>query len=477
MKKISYMFLVFFIALTFLAGSALAAQPEYKGEMNQDFYVMLIDADTGKVLYEQGADQEIKPASTTKIMTTIIALENSSLSDIVTIPAECDWSSKPGDYSKLDVRRNEEITMKDLVYGMMIVSGDDAADAIAIKVGGSIEGFVNMMNDKAQELGMTSTHFANAGGLDKEDPHVTVRDMSKLAIYAMKNPDFRDIVSRATYDMQKTNKHDARTVLNTNKLLDSSGEFYYEYTTGIKTGSTPKAGGCLVSSASKDGMNLICLVYGEMPSTKTQRWVISKSLLEWGLENFKTIDISSLIKTDKPITAQIQGYDAGDAQKGLLEFKQPEGGSIMSTVPKDIAQALLGGTDTIEAATAYSRELTAPVAEGETLGTVIYTVKSTGEEIYSYDLIAAREILMNVPASSTQTPAASPETTPTQAPTPMPTITSADTAVHTDNSLLLIIVSSVAVLGLITFIVIRLIMANKRRNSKKRRRQIYSYRK
>jgi D-alanyl-D-alanine carboxypeptidase (penicillin-binding protein 5/6) len=360
LKKVTSVCLVFFLALLFFTGTALADWPEYTGEMNDDFYVMLVDADSGRILYEHNSDEQIYPASTTKIMTCIVTLENASLDETVTIPAECDWRGRNG-YSSLDIREGEEISMKDLLYGMMVVSGDDAADAIAIKVGGSIEGFVEMMNAKAKELGMDSSHFANAGGLDKEGPYVTVRDMAKLTVYAMKNPDFRDIVGRADYDMPETNKQNARTVDTTNKLLDPEEDYYYEYATGIKTGSTPKAGGCLVSSAAKDGMNLICLVYGESPSSKKQRWTISKELLEWGLDDFRTIDVSPLL--GGPVQAQVQGYTIDDEMEGQLEFKLPEAGAAYVTLPKDAAQGLLDGTDSLEAVPAYDRELAAPVAE------------------------------------------------------------------------------------------------------------------
>lgn len=462
LKKVTSVCLVLFTVLTLFAGTALAAPPDYTGKMNDDFNVMLVDADSGHVLYEHKADNQVRPASTTKIMTTIVTLENDTLTDKVTIPAECDWTSKPGDYSILKIRRGEEINMKDLLYGMMLVSGDDAANAIAIKVGGSIEGFVDMMNAKAKALGMDSTRFANAGGLDNDDHYVTVRDMAKLSIYAMKNPVFRDIVGRATYDMPKTNKQNARTVDNTNWLLDPTDDFYYEYATGIKTGSTPKAGGCLVSSATKNGMNLICLVYGEKPSSKKQRWTISKELFEWGFDNYKTIDVSTLL--GEPIKAQVQDYAADDVQDGLLEFEQPDMGSTYVTLPKDAAQRLLGGTDTLEAVPVYDKEgLTAPVSKGDILGTVTYKSKATGEDVYSYTLIASRDILEEA-SGDTLTPVT------TMAPTPPKEVEKKG-----DNALLIIALIVVAG-GLIVFLIVRMMMARRSR-FKKRRRPHYSYRK
>ncbi len=462
LKRVISLCLVFIIALVFFAGTALAAPPEYTGEMNDGFNVMLIDADSGTVLYEQNADEQIYPASTTKIMTTIVALENaSSLDEKITISAACDWTKKPGDYSILKIRKGEEISIKDLLYGMMVVSGDDAAEAIAEKIGGSISGFVDMMNAKAKELGMDSTLFANAGGLDKPDPpHVTVRDMAKLTIYAMKNPTFRDIVSRETYDMPETTKQSARTITNTNKLLDSTSDYYYEYANGVKTGSTPNAGGCLVSSAAKNGMNLICLVYGEKPSSKTQRWKISKELLQWGFDNWKNIDVTSLLKPVEPV--MIQDSPANDAKGGLLEFIQPEASKAYVTLPKDDAQ-MLSSPDAIEVKTTFDKDLVAPIAEGDIMGKVTYTIKSTGNEIYSYNLIAARDI-SEAPAVAPSSPVV------TMKPTESPKTVE-------DNNPLFTIFLIVIPGGLIVFLIIRMIMSRRSRSRyRKRRRPHYTYR-
>jgi D-alanyl-D-alanine carboxypeptidase (penicillin-binding protein 5/6) len=381
--------------LSIFAGTALAAAPAFSGEIDPDFAVMLIDADSGTVLYQQHENDAIKPASTTKIMTCILALEHyPSLSDKVTIPPEGDWTNKSNDFSKLDLRNGEEITVEDLLYGMMLKSGDDAADAIAILIAGSIQGFVDMMNSKAQELDMTSTHFANAGGLDKEDPTVTVSDMAKLAIYAMKNQSFRDIVKTFSYDMEATNKQKARTVENTNELIDPESAYYYQNVTGIKTGSTPKAGGCIVSAASMNDMNLICLVYGEKPSEGTDRWKASKALYEYGFENYKTIDIASLLDKTESVQAQVENYTAEDIGKGLLEFKKPEPGTTYVTLEKATAEGLLNGTDTLEATPTFKEEpLQAPVKKDDVLGSVVYSSKATGEQIYNCDLIASREII------------------------------------------------------------------------------------
>jgi D-alanyl-D-alanine carboxypeptidase (penicillin-binding protein 5/6) len=452
--------LLFFTAFTLFAGTALAAPPEYTGDMNDDFAVVLIDADTGTVLYKQNEDEQIEPASTTKIMTCILAIDNSNMDDKVTISKKA-ANSRTG--SILGIKENEEIKMLDLLTGMMLASGNDAAIAVAEAVSGSVDDFAALMNEKAKSLGMDSTNFVTPNGLHVENHHTTASDMAKLAYYAMKNETFRDIVKKASYEMPETNKQKKKTVDNTNWLLkppNNHADFAYEYATGIKTGSTPYAGGCLVSSASKDGMNLICLIFGEKPSSKTKRWTISKTLFEWGFENFKTVDVTALIKPAEP--AQIQEYAVDDLKHGLLDFTPPSMSKIYATLPKEDAQKLLGGTDTIEAVTTYDKDLVAPIAKGDIMGAVTYTIKSTGDIVYSYNLIASRDILEET-ASST-----SPVIT--MAPTPPP---KQDTS---DNSLYIIFMIAIPV-GLIVFLIIRMISSRRRRHHKKRRKPHYSYRK
>ncbi len=464
MKKITSVCLVLFMVLGMFAGTALAAAPAYTGEIDTDFAVMLIDADSGRVLHQQHENDPIKPASTTKIMTCLVALEHySTLSDKVTIPPEGDWTNKSNNFSKLHTRNGEEMTVKDLLYGMMLASGDDAADAIAILVAGSISGFVDMMNAKAQELGMTSTHFANAGGLDKEDPTVTVADMAKLSMNAMKNPDFRDIVKTFSYQMEETNKQKSRIVENTNVLLDPESNYYYENCTGIKTGSTPKAGGCIVSAASKNGMNLICLVYGESPSSNTERWKTSKALYEWGFENYSTIDVAPLLEAADPVQVQVENYSAEDSGKGMLEFKKPEAGTTFVTLDKTTADGLLNGTDKLVPTPTYNAELPlqAPVKKDDVLGTVTYSSEATGEVVCTLDLIASREIAEAGTVSG--------ETAVTTLP---PTPPKKDPGQGGGSVWYWLIIP----VGLIAFLVVRLITTKRSKRFKKRTRPHYSYR-
>ncbi|MGI5849133.1 MAG: D-alanyl-D-alanine carboxypeptidase family protein [Christensenellales bacterium] len=461
MKRITSICLVFFTVLTLLMGTALAA-PEYSGDVDPSYAVMLIDVDSKQVLCEQRADDQIKPASTTKILTCILALEKCSLDDIVKVGPEGDWTGSA--YSLLGTRNGEEIKLRDLLYGMMLASGNDAAATVAIHVAGSTEAFSQMMNNKAQELGMTGSHFINPHGVDKDNHYVTARDMSKLVLYAMKNQQFREIVKTPTYDMPSTNVNRAKTIENTNFLLIKDKPEYFRYANGIKTGSTPDAGGCLVASASKDDMNLIALVYGDQTADRSDRWRIAKDLFEWGFDRFETVELATLLKTAEPVQIQVENYAADDAGDGLLEFKRPEVASTYVTLEKTTVQGILDGTDSIDSKPSYMKDLPlrAPISEGDILGTVTYSSKATEEIIFIDNLIASRDVFEAGSIGGTAV-ATLPPTVPEEI------LTRKDNA----SVWLWLLIPG----GLIVFLVIRLFTVNKRKRRRfKRRKPHYSYR-
>ncbi len=393
LKKTAAFCLTLIIFMIFFIGSAFAAPP-YDGSIESNA-VMLIDSATGEVLFQKNADEQIRPASTTKIMTCILALEKSSMDEVVKIGPEGDWTGSG--YSLLETKNGEEIKMKDLLYGFMLVSGNDAAAAIAVHIGGSEEGFAAMMNEKASELGMDNSHFVNAHGTDEDEHYVTARDMSKLALYAAKNEQFMDIVSTASYDMPETNKNIARTVYNTNMLLRNDEEAvdgaYYEYANGIKTGSTPKAFRCLVSSAKKEGTQLICLIYGDETKDGTERWPLAKSLFEYGFENYKTVSIQQIIDNMPPQSVQVQECASDD--DGMLELKINNTGSGFITMDKSAAKEILQGGAGIESTIKFYNGdvLSVPIAIGEAVGTITYKSSTTGDIAFEAELIAGRDVL------------------------------------------------------------------------------------
>lgn len=216
---------------------------------------VLADGKTGEILYEKSADERAYPASTTKIMTAMLTLEtlkkyDSPLTQTVEIPEEA--AGVEG--SSLYLKAGEKISMEDLLYGLMLVSGNDAATALACIIGGTQEDFVKMMNEKSAELHCSDTHFTNPSGLFDEDHYTTARDMAVIAGEAMKDPDFRKIVSTKDHRSQRTDS-DYINFHNKNKTI-----FEYDGGTGVKIGYTKASGRTLVASASREGRSLICVV-------------------------------------------------------------------------------------------------------------------------------------------------------------------------------------------------------------------------
>ena len=253
---------------------------------------ILLDANTGRVLYERHADKRSLIASTTKIMTALIVCEQCNVLDRVRIPKEAVGIEG----SSIYLQEGEVLTIQELLYGMMLHSGNDAATALAIYCGGTIEGFAQLMNDKAHRLGLTNTHFENPHGLDSPDHYSTAEDLAKLAAYAMDNPIFRKTVSAKTLTIGN------RALRNHNKLL-----WRVDGADGVKTGYTKAAGRILVSSATRSGRRLIAVTI-DAPDD----WNDHCALLEKGFSQYSTVD---LIKKDTLIGyCEVAGGTAGQVE-------------------------------------------------------------------------------------------------------------------------------------------------------------------
>ena len=216
---------------------------------------ILIDGDTGKILYEKNADEKAYPASTTKIMTALITLDvleqyDSPIEQKITVPE----SAQGVEGSSMYLKAGEKISIEDLLYGLMLVSGNDAAVALAEIIGGSQENFVAMMNDKASELGCRDTHFVNPHGLFDEDHYTTARDMAIIACEAMKNETLRKIAAAKTWRAERQ-ESDYLTFANKNKTVHE-----FAGGNGIKIGYTEASGRTLVASARRNGRTMICVV-------------------------------------------------------------------------------------------------------------------------------------------------------------------------------------------------------------------------
>ena len=242
---------------------------------------ILIETSTGRILYEKNAYTPFAMASTTKIMTALVVLEHVNLEEVVTVSKHA--ANTQG--STIHLQTGEQISVKDLLYGLMLSSGNDAAVALAEHVAGNEEDFLKLMNEKAVGLGLTKTHFSTVHGLDAPQHHSTAYDMAHLASVCMENDIFREIVSTTQTHISQ------RTLRNTNDLL-----FTYAGATGIKTGYTEQAGRCLVSSAKRENMEVIAVVLG--CESKTTRFSDSRKLLDYAFEQY---DMTTILESGEEV--------------------------------------------------------------------------------------------------------------------------------------------------------------------------------
>ncbi|MDO5479149.1 MAG: D-alanyl-D-alanine carboxypeptidase family protein, partial [Clostridia bacterium] len=353
LKKITALIVCFIIALSanvfaLPEGSAGAEGPE----VSASNYI-LINMDTGEVLLEHNSKERKYPASTTKIVTAMLALEHLDLEGTSTVSKEAvdiEWDS-----SKLDLVEGESFNNYELIKGMMIASGNDAANVLGEAVSGNMTDFVALMNEAVKEIGCTGTHFTNAHGLTDENHYTTVEDMAKIAKRAMENPKFREIVKTTYFELPKTDKQDKeRTFYNTNNLLTNrrTSDYLYSPATGIKTGYTEAAKNCLVASAEKDGVKLITVILGaSVVDGVNTMYVDTKALMEWGFENYKskTVVVKGDYYAEKSIkyakgarTIKLAAKDDfsavlhKDANEELIETKVTLNGPILAPVcPED----------------------------------------------------------------------------------------------------------------------------------------------
>ncbi len=233
----------------------------------------VIDKDSKRVLYSHDQDRKLPMASTTKVVTAITVLQNcNDLDEFIQV----DDSAVGIEGTSIYLRQGEMIKVKDLLYGMMLRSGNDSATALAIHVGGSVDGFANMMNDMASKVGAKNSHFVNPHGLDHAEHYTTAYDLALITAYALNNPIFKDLVSTKSYVIEATNKSDKRYLTNKNKLLSS-----LEGCCGVKTGYTSKAGRCLVSACERDNRTSVCVVLNCGPMFEDSSEILNRSFAEY----------------------------------------------------------------------------------------------------------------------------------------------------------------------------------------------------
>lgn len=364
MKQYIYTKLVYIVAIfclfSFSTSMALAdtdkmqLPPEIVGQAG-----LVMDVLTGKVLYEKNAHSPFEPASTTKIMTAILALEKGNLSDIVVTSEE----PLRVDGSRIYLEEGEKLTLEQMLYGMMLNSGNDAAVAIAEHIGGDIESFVKMMNAKAREIGAYHTTFVNPSGLPDEGHLTTAYDLALISRYALLNlPKFRKIVSTKTLEIPWQAEEWDRQLINLNKLL-----WNYEGADGVKTGYTSTAGRTLVASATRDGWQLISVVL----KSDANIWSDSMALLDYGFENF---EIKNLVGKNSDVAEEDVKY-----------------GDPVKLVTKDGLTSVVKKNDLpISKKLVINQDIKAPVSKGEVLGQLIFYQGE--EQLGSVNLIAANDV-------------------------------------------------------------------------------------
>lgn len=379
-----------------LSSSADPYDPEHPELLSPDqLYAksaILIEAKTGKVIFEKDADAHRFPASTTKIMTIYLGLLYGDPAATVYLTEEDKYGMGEGD-ADMDLEVGESINFRDLMYGTFIRSANEGASLIARTVSGSVYSFADLMNQMAISIGCTDTNFVNANGLHDEAHYTTARDMALIARTAMQNDDFRDIAKTYTYSLPKSNLHRSRVLTHSSRMFFNpsleENEYYYPDAIGIKTGYTSAAGYCFVGAAERNGVELISVVFY---TTESGRWTDTKKLMDYGFSQYISIKPSELYAKN-PVTIITTGYAMNDEGYGRLElYAKPVSGAVempIITTQSDLNKMArnLRQTVTIE----YSRDFAAPIEMGESLGTMTYYPEDGGSPVL-YDLVASRSI-------------------------------------------------------------------------------------
>lgn len=332
---------------------------------------ILVEVSTRRIIYEKRSTEKMWPASTTKIMTAILVLENCNLDDIVKVNQSA-LDDIPSGYVTCDLQAGEELSVNDLLKALMIKSANDAAYVLAEHVGGSVDGFSDMMNQKAKELGCTGTHFVNPNGIHDDRHYSTAYDLYLIANYAMKNENFRNLVSITEYTLPITNKYSTedRILKTTNDLINPNSSNYYDFAIGIKTGYTSQAGNCLVSEASRDGLEFISVVLNG------DRFTDSKKLFNYAYDNFTL----TKIREKDTVVDTIEIENATKETKNL-DLLIDESITIINNKNLDVNKIIPEIT--------LKEEVLAPIKKGDEIGTIKYKVDDIE---YSAKLLAATDV-------------------------------------------------------------------------------------
>ena len=376
MKLKLKVFLLFCLIIIGIQSVSFASELNLNSEA-----AILVEVSTGRILYEKNSTKQMYPASTTKILTAILVIENCNLDEIVTV-RESALANIPNGYVTCNLQIGEQLTVKDLLYALMIPSANDAAYVLAEYVAGSVENFSVMMNDKARELGCKTTHFTNPNGIHEDIHYSSAYDLYLIANYAMKNDFFRNLVLTTEYTLPATEKYplENRVLKTTNELINENNKkYFYKNAIGIKTGYTSKAGNCLVSAASRDSLEFIAVVLNGGTTSDGLNFTLTK-IIEKG-SVVQTIEIENGSKETKHLDLVIDETITAVNNKNI---------DMNNIIPE------INLKETLEA----------PISAGETIGIIKYKVDdieysakllaktSVEKEDYSIYLIVTAIILL-----------------------------------------------------------------------------------
>lgn len=337
---------------------------------------ILIDTKTNQILYGKNENERMYPASTTKIVTTILTIENCNLNDSVTV-SDTAISNIPEGYSTAYLQFGEILTVEQLLELLLVESANDAANVLAEHVGGSIESFVSMMNTKVHDLGLENTNFTNPYGLHDENHYSTAYDLAMIMKYCIQNEDFRKLAGSASCAIPATNKYDVRKYDSTNQLIIPGNSYYYQYVTTGKTGFTTPAGQCLVSSAYKDDVELVCVILGgHSENGISLRFVETKDLYEYGYNNYS---LKNLTNKDDEVY-QITVENATNSTKNLSLLAENDV-TVLLNNDQSISNYLPSIT--------LNEDISAPIYTGDIVGTAEYDVNGLK---YTVNLLASHDV-------------------------------------------------------------------------------------
>ena len=379
MKKKTLNIIIIFVILILQTKFVYGATTNDISQDNKlDIYsdaAVLIDSKTGSVLYSKNSDEKKYPASTTKILTAIMALEKCNLDDIVTVSKSA-ISAIPSGYSSAYLSEGEQISVNDLITVFLVHSANDAGYVLAEHISGSIENFAELMNQKVKEIGCTNTHFTNPSGIHDENHYSTAYDLALIARYCMQNSTFKKIVSQKSCTINSTNKSDVRKYTNTNDLINPSSKYYLEECVGIKTGYTKEAKNCLISACAKNNLGLICVVLGanQINGSESSRYIDSINLFKYGYSNFSL----------RTFAAKDDILSSIEIANGTKDTRN------LDLVLEDSVSGILNNSSDVPTPQITLKEnVSAPIAKNAILGTVTYNIGSVS---YTKNLLASHDV-------------------------------------------------------------------------------------